>query len=157
MAKRRPWVSQPCDLFTRWSSCGGVRIVSSYSHALFEVELAAGTAREHRTKDVRYEALAYADDGSLLVLSDWESDFLFVGRLDIQTGAIAPVITAAWDINQMALSPDERLLAYVVNVGRHQSCACARSSDSCRPYRVPGRRCGWSCGVARWAACVVTG
>ncbi len=92
-----------------------VRTVSSYSHELFEVDRAAGTARSIGPKDVRYEALAYADDGSLLVFTDWESDFLFVGRLDIQTGAIMPVITAAWDINQMALSPDGRLLAYVVN------------------------------------------
>jgi dipeptidyl aminopeptidase/acylaminoacyl peptidase len=133
-----------------------VRTASSFSHELFEVDLVVGGARAIGPANVRYEALAYADDrDSLLVLTDLESDFLFVGRLDLQTGEIVPVVATSWDIDQMAVSPDARLLAYVVNedgVSRLYVRELATSTDRAAPIAddIPGV-VAWLDGQLAWS------
>jgi dipeptidyl aminopeptidase/acylaminoacyl peptidase len=93
-----------------------VRSTSSFEHELFEVDLATATARRVGPAGVRYEALDYAAGGdSLYVVTDAESDFLYLARLDLAAGVLEPLVAAPWDIAHMSVSPDGRTLAYTVN------------------------------------------
>lgn len=95
-----------------------VRVRSGFDHDLFEIDLETGEARQLIPQDeaVRYEALAYAADGQCLYINtDQGSDFLYIGRLDLATQRMEPLITTARDIDAMACSPDRRLLAYSIN------------------------------------------
>ena len=99
-------------------SAAVVRAESSFRHTLWEIDLDTGDARErtHEGDDARYEAVWYTPDGhSLLVNTDVGSDFLYVARLDLETSTLEPIVQADWDIEQLALSPDGRSIAYVVN------------------------------------------
>jgi dipeptidyl aminopeptidase/acylaminoacyl peptidase len=100
---------------------------SSFSHTLLEIDLAGGRARTliETDKPVRYTAAHYAADGDayrhcLYLITDLDSDFLYVARLDLGTGELKRLIAPEWDCDALALSPDGRSLAYVVNVdGAH--------------------------------------
>jgi dipeptidyl aminopeptidase/acylaminoacyl peptidase len=93
--------------------------MSSFNHALYEVNLTTGESRRLTPADkpARYVAFAYANDGSALYINtDYEADFLYVARLDLTTLAMTPIAQRDWDIDGIALSNDGRRLAYVVNV-----------------------------------------
>jgi dipeptidyl aminopeptidase/acylaminoacyl peptidase len=93
---------------------------SNSRHDFFEVDLETGTARRITPgdEDAQFNAVRYAPDGrSLYVVTDFGSDFLYIARLDLETLALEPIVTVDWDIEELDLSPDGRLLAYVVNEG----------------------------------------
>jgi dipeptidyl aminopeptidase/acylaminoacyl peptidase len=94
------------------------RMSSSFHHDLFEIDLAVGAARRLSPADgdVRYVASHYAPDGcSLFLLTDLDSDTLYIAHLDLESGALEPLVVPDWDIECMSLSPDGRYLAYAVN------------------------------------------
>jgi dipeptidyl aminopeptidase/acylaminoacyl peptidase len=95
------------------------RVASGSHHELYEIDLASGTAQRITPgDDVRFHAARYAADGrSLYLITDYDSDVLYVGRLDLQTLALEPIIAGEWDISAIDLSPDRERLAYVVNEG----------------------------------------
>ncbi|MFQ5593385.1 MAG: alpha/beta fold hydrolase [Anaerolineae bacterium] len=95
------------------------RMSSSFRHDLFEIDLAAGTARTitPSAEDARYTALSYASDGrSLFVNTDLGAEFLHLARLDLATLALEPIVVTEWNTELMTRSPDGRHLAYAVNV-----------------------------------------
>ncbi|MEJ5311515.1 MAG: S9 family peptidase [Anaerolineae bacterium] len=100
-----------------------VRSSSSFSHTLLEIDLTNGTARQwlSSAESVRFTAIHYAEDGrSLYLITDLGADFLYIARLDLDTGALERLIAPEWDCDGMALAPDGRSLAYIVNVeGAH--------------------------------------
>jgi dipeptidyl aminopeptidase/acylaminoacyl peptidase len=100
------------------------RTASSFNHALFEIDLATGTARRliSQEEGVRYLAAHYAPDGqTLFVTTDLDSDFLYIARLDLQTGALVRLVEPEADCEALTLSPDGNALAYAVNVeGGHR-------------------------------------
>ncbi|MEZ5497982.1 MAG: S9 family peptidase [Steroidobacteraceae bacterium] len=58
------------------------------------------------------------DGASLLVLTDRDSEFLHLERIDLASGAHEMLAAASnWDIEQFAVSADGRYLAYTANVG----------------------------------------
>jgi dipeptidyl aminopeptidase/acylaminoacyl peptidase len=103
------------------------RASSSFSHTLLEIDLASGRARPLIETDtpVRFTAAHYAADGDiygrcLYLITDLDSDFLYIARLDLETGELERLITPEWDCDALALSPDGRSLAYTVNIeGAH--------------------------------------
>jgi dipeptidyl aminopeptidase/acylaminoacyl peptidase len=104
-----------------------VRASSSFSHTLLEIDLANGSARQLLASEepVRFMAAHYAADGDayrrcLYLITDLDSDFLYIARLDLDTGELERLIAPEWDCDALALSPDGRSLAYIVNVdGAH--------------------------------------
>jgi dipeptidyl aminopeptidase/acylaminoacyl peptidase len=96
-----------------------VRIESSFRHELFEVDLEGGTAQRliDSGEAVRFTRCCYAPDGRSLYLdTDLGSDWLYVGRLDLESGKVEPLATPGWDCESLERSPDGRTLAYAVNV-----------------------------------------
>lgn len=96
-----------------------VRSFSSFSSDVIDVDLDSGGSRvvSPPGDDVRYEAVFYAPDGrSLFVNTDLDSDFLYVGRLDLATQGVEALTAPSWDADVMCLSLDGRYLAYTANV-----------------------------------------
>lgn len=123
-----------------------VRTISSFHNDLLEIDLVAGAARTLTLpgEPARYSGVFYSADGrALFITTDSESDFMYVARLDLDTGATSRLATAEWDIELLACSPDGRYLAYVVNtdgVGRLQLLEIASGAVRAAPPlgAVPG-------------------
>ena len=94
------------------------RAQSSSRSELLELDLTSRTARLLSSNEARYSPVAYADEGqSLLVLTDLNADFLYLARLELETGEFTPLVQPDWDVDCATLAPDGRTLAYVVNEG----------------------------------------
>jgi dipeptidyl aminopeptidase/acylaminoacyl peptidase len=94
------------------------RGMSSFHEALWEVELASGQARllTPAEEEARYEDASYAPDGrSLYLLTDLNADFLYAGRLDLETLDVEVMAEEAWDCALLACAPDGNHLVYAVN------------------------------------------
>ncbi|HOT92752.1 MAG TPA: S9 family peptidase [Anaerolineae bacterium] len=100
-----------------------VRASGSFNHTLLEIDLTNGTARQWLASEepVRFTAAHYSKDGhSLYLITDLNADFLYIARLDLDTGELERLIAPEWDCDALALSPDGHSLAYTVNVeGAH--------------------------------------
>ncbi|MGC9393651.1 MAG: alpha/beta fold hydrolase [Anaerolineae bacterium] len=100
-----------------------IRASSSFNHTLLEINLANGTARQLLASEepVRFIAARYATGGrAIYLITDIDSDFLYIARLDLDTGELERLVTPEWDCDTLALSPDGHSLAYTVNVeGAH--------------------------------------
>jgi len=95
------------------------RMYSSFHHELFEVDLSSGSARPllAREENVRYVACEYAVDGrSLYLNTDLGADYLYIARLDLDSGEVEALVAPDWDCEAMCLSPGGGLLAYATNV-----------------------------------------
>jgi dipeptidyl aminopeptidase/acylaminoacyl peptidase len=123
---RRLWTSdRPGYLWSICFSPGGRRLAftrnaSSSAADLFLLELGSGAVRQLNdpARPARYEDLAYAADrDALYLLTDLDSDFMGVARLDLESGRLMPVARHDWDCEHLTASPDGRALAYVVNAG----------------------------------------
>jgi dipeptidyl aminopeptidase/acylaminoacyl peptidase len=70
---------------------------------------------DHR-KDIAYDTLKFAPDGTLWATSDDNSDVQRLGRLDPASGRFTPVTpTSRWDVESFDISKDGRTIAYTVN------------------------------------------
>ncbi len=105
------------------SSPDGSRVLvqlhkSGSDDALLELDLMTGQTRDLSLRMPATRALpaGYAMEGDAVYLAtDLESDFLYIGRLDLESLDLAPVIRHEWDIEHLTLSPDRRRLAYTIN------------------------------------------
>lgn len=90
--------------------------------------------------DVVYESLHFAKDGqALYLLSDRDSEFTRVARLDLTSGAWTWLTADVWDAESLELSPDGRYLAYAVNEdGTSQLYIVDLTQDSPTPRRIEG-------------------
>ena len=94
------------------------RMASSFCHDLFEVNLATGEVRPLNSpdKEARYPSARYSRDGrSLYLTTDLDSDFLHLAQLDLATLTSETLLAPNGDIDVLALSPNGRYLATVVN------------------------------------------
>ncbi|MFN2103639.1 MAG: S9 family peptidase [Candidatus Promineifilaceae bacterium] len=95
-----------------------VREAKSSDHDLLELNLADGKVRQlsPQEQEAEYEGIAYSKDGRYLyVLTDLESDFLHIRRLELATGDWETLVAPNADVEIMLLSPNGRYLAYVTN------------------------------------------
>ena len=95
------------------------RMISSFHNELLELDLASGSVRSitPAAGQTRYLDICYAADGrSLLMHTDLDSDFLLLGRLDLESLTVETLLALEWDTEFLALSPDGHSLAYTVNV-----------------------------------------
>jgi hypothetical protein len=85
---------------------------------VYELDLETGKMRALNDvkREISYIAPRYAPDGDIWVLSDVDSDFMRLGRLDPRTGRFTPVSKEPkWDVTDYALAPDGSFLAYATN------------------------------------------
>ncbi len=95
------------------------RARSSFAFDLFLYDLERGRLRQVETGDepVAFRALAFAPAGlTLYAVTDLESEFLHLRRLDVATGSWETLLAPNWDVEMMALSPNGRYLAVTINV-----------------------------------------
>jgi protease II len=96
------------------------RAASSFDHDLMLYDVAKQVVRQVEVGDewATFEALAFAPAGlTLYVVTDLESDFLHLRRLDVASGQWETLLAPNWDVETMALSPNGRYLAVTINVG----------------------------------------
>lgn len=136
-----------------------VRMMDSFRHDVLEIDLQTGTARQLNQADeaTRYLSIWYDTDGqALLVNTDQAADFLYIGRLDLTTLELEPLVTADWDIEQLQLAPDGRSLAYVVNEDGTSRLAVydlvSQSTRTAPPFDAVAGIVGWPDGRLSWSA-----
>jgi dipeptidyl aminopeptidase/acylaminoacyl peptidase len=86
--------------------------------AIYVLEVESGALRPMTDTGApsKYGHLSWSKDGgSLYCQTDRDREHLYIAKLDAETGALEPVVTAEWDIGDYALSRDGRRLAYEVN------------------------------------------
>jgi dipeptidyl aminopeptidase/acylaminoacyl peptidase len=107
-----------------WSPDGGTLLVLEYlsinESYLHLVDAKTGAVRALTPRGgakVSYGGGQFARDGkTVFVTSDRDSEFQRLARLDLATGKETPLTAnIPWNIEEFELSPDGRLLAFVVN------------------------------------------
>ncbi len=96
------------------------RLNSSFDHDLLLVDVGTGEARpltEHEGPVSYAEPAASADGRHVYCLTDRHREFTALARLDLRRRNWTMIWEEAWDIDHLALSPDGRLAAIVVNEG----------------------------------------
>jgi dipeptidyl aminopeptidase/acylaminoacyl peptidase len=101
------------------------RVASSFSHELLEIDLESGTCRRllpvEGRSGVRIGACQYAPDGrSVLLITDIDSDYLYVARYDLESETLETLVAPNWNCERLCVSPDGTKLAYAVNVEGRQ-------------------------------------
>ncbi len=101
---------------------GKTAIVGNYRSItdvdLYRLDLATGamTPIGNPAREIAYNQVDYAPDGTLWVLSDEGSDVQRLGTLDPATGKFTARAPAEpWDVEAFKMSSDGRFIAYVVN------------------------------------------
>ncbi|MBI1398670.1 S9 family peptidase [Hyphomonas sp.] len=105
-----------------WSGDGKTLLLQRYQSItksqIFSLDVATGTLTEiNPGDDVAYSGAALLPDGSVLTVTDKDSEFQNLvriapdGTLTNYTGNIE------WDVSDWALSPDEKTVAFTVNEG----------------------------------------
>lgn len=91
----------------------------SIDHAVIaEVDLADGrmTVLTDPAREVSYADARYAADGGIWALSNRDSDFVRLGKLDPRTDRFTVASEdIAWDVSDYAVAGDERFVVYAVN------------------------------------------
>lgn len=91
----------------------------SINHAVVaEIDLRKGGLRVITAKKDHssYADAHYASDGQIWVLSNRDSDFVRLGKLDPRNGAFKPVSKEPrWDVTDYVVSADDRVVAYAIN------------------------------------------
>jgi len=114
-------------------------VTESYLHIL---ELETGVlvpVNRVEGKKIAYGDAVFSRDGRFIVyLSDEDSDFQRLTRLELATGK-KEVLTPSlnWDIEHLVASPDGKALAYVVNEEGKSALFLANATDPKRSRRVP--------------------
>ncbi|MDT8305738.1 MAG: S9 family peptidase [Anaerolineae bacterium] len=126
------------------------RAASSFDHDLFLFDLGRQEARPVAAGEewATFEALAFAPGGrTLYVVTDRESDFLHLRRLDVATGTWETLLAPNWDVETMALSTDGRYLAVTINI---EGASRLELIDMLTGTARPGPEVGVTPGIVGW-------
>jgi dipeptidyl aminopeptidase/acylaminoacyl peptidase len=116
-----------------------IKNTASFQNFLLEVDLTDGSYRVLGGAEgtVRFNGVEYSKDGSFLYLvTDYNSDFLYIAKLDLTTLNITPLIAREWDIEKMKLSDSQKFLAYSFNVDGFSELAI-KNLESGTEYPLP--------------------
>lgn len=92
-------------------------VTGPHANMLYVVSVAHGSLQRLPVPPARIPAARFAPGGSAIyLLSDQGGQFERLWRLEPQTGDLQPVSAAAsWDVEQFAVSPDGRYVAYTID------------------------------------------
>lgn len=105
-----------------WSADGKTLVLQRYksvakSH-IYSLDVATGTLTEFNPDDdVAYSGAALLADGSLLTVTDKDSEFQNLVRIAPDGTVTNYTGDLNWDVSDWALSPDETTVAFTVNEG----------------------------------------
>lgn len=90
---------------------------SSFDNDLLEIDLETHSARRLNRPEVmaRYDQPCFMPDGRLLLLTDVDSDFMYLALLDLDSLEITRLTNVEKDFDLLALSPDGQKLACTIN------------------------------------------
>ncbi len=96
------------------------RYLSNMDSQLFEYDLSATPVTETQLNPHEGEAMytdaAYAADGTIWLVSNWESELLQVGTLNPDfSGSVSYNTTGQWEVEGMVMSSDQARVAYTTN------------------------------------------
>ena len=113
---------EPGYLMSSKFSPDGIKAVcihhrSSFDQDIVEIDLASGSAciLTPNARGVRYQDFDFTGDGRLIVLTDHDSDFLYLGMLDLDTLELERFVERPWDVEMMEISESKRTLLYSTN------------------------------------------
>jgi dipeptidyl aminopeptidase/acylaminoacyl peptidase len=95
------------------------RVDTPSDNTVYVLDVESGAARQvtESGHPAKYAHLSWSAEGQAVsCITDRDREFLYVARLEISTGELEPVVTAAWDVGDFAISPDGRRLVYELNV-----------------------------------------
>jgi dipeptidyl aminopeptidase/acylaminoacyl peptidase len=123
-SKRMIYQGQGVWWLGRWSPAGNEILlwegISPGEHRLHVLDVTTGEIKDclaEETGKVRHVSAVWSKDGkSIYFVSDKESEFLTLRRLDLSTGNVRPLTAhIAWDVEQCIISPDGNYLALKIN------------------------------------------
>jgi dipeptidyl aminopeptidase/acylaminoacyl peptidase len=138
----------------------GNAVSFSAHRSLYWLDLDSGaiTPLTDPAAEVLWRGAKIADDGTIWVLSDLDSDVMRLGTLDGVTGAFQPVApTGRWGVEAFSIARDGRFVAYAVNeagISRLHLLDVASGADRVVEALPTGVLV--SLRVARWGAVAVT-
>ena len=94
-----------------------MRVLDNTTQDLFVVDARSGSAREitrHR-EDVQHVPAGWLADDRVAMITDEDSEHLYLAALDVRTGAIERIDAPDWDVELAASSQDGRVQAWCVN------------------------------------------
>jgi dipeptidyl aminopeptidase/acylaminoacyl peptidase len=104
-----------------WSPTGSellvMRVLDNTTQDLLVVDVGSGSAREitrHR-EDVQHVPAGWLADGHIAMITDEDSEHLYLADLDIRTGAIERIDAPDWDVELAVSSHDGRVQVWSVN------------------------------------------
>jgi dipeptidyl aminopeptidase/acylaminoacyl peptidase len=120
-----------------------MRVLDNTTQDLFTVEPRTGDAREvtRHAEDVSHVPAGWLADGRALVITDEESDQLWLGALDIATGRLEPVDRPEWDVELAAASANGRSQIWSVNEDGYSTLRWRGAGGRIRERRLDGGAC----------------
>ena len=103
-----------------WSADGKTLLLQRYQSIarsqLYSLDIATGTLTEFNPEDeVAYSGAALLADGSLLTVTDKDSEFQNLVRIAADGTVTNYTGDINWDVSDWALSPDEKTVAFTIN------------------------------------------
>jgi dipeptidyl aminopeptidase/acylaminoacyl peptidase len=130
-----------------WSPDGArllvMRVLDNTTQDLLVVDPRSGAAREitRHAEDVSHIPAGWLTDKLALVITDEESDHLWLGALDIASGKIEPIDRPDWDVELAASSADGRTQIWSVNEDGYSTLRWRIGSGPIRERRLDGAAC----------------
>jgi dipeptidyl aminopeptidase/acylaminoacyl peptidase len=118
------------------------RVDSSTNTDVYELEIASGQPRHltpHEGNALFSHATSGPDGRTVLLLTNRDTDVVSVAQLDLASLDLTTLVDVGWDVEDFALSPDGRQLAYHVNVdGYSELYVRDLRSRQTRSIQLPG-------------------
>ena len=120
-----------------------MRVFDNTTQDLLVVDPRTGDAREvtRHAEDVSHIPAGWLADGRALVITDEDSDHLWLSALDVATGKHEPVDRPDWDVELAASSADGRTQIWSVNEDGYSTLRWRIGSGPIRERRLDGAAC----------------
>jgi dipeptidyl aminopeptidase/acylaminoacyl peptidase len=120
-----------------------MRVLDNTTQDIFVVDPRNGAAREvtRHVEDVSHVPAGWLADGRALVITDEDSDHLWLGALNIATGKYEAIDRPEWDVELAASSADGRTQIWSVNDDGYSTLRWRTASGPIRERRLDGGIC----------------
>ena len=120
-----------------------MRVFDNTTQSLFVVDPRGGDAREitRHAEDDSHIPAGWLADGRAVVITDEDSDHLWLGALNVGTGAYETIDRPDWDVELAASSADGRTQIWSVNEDGYSTLRWRIGSGPIRERRLDGAAC----------------
>ena len=105
-----------------WSADGRILLLQQYisiqKSRLFKLDVETASLNEiNPNDDVAYSGAALLSNGDVLTISDKDSEFRNLVRINTSGKITSYTNSIDWDVSTFALSPDEKTVVFIINEG----------------------------------------